>query len=58
VAVPVEEVSNDMLAFLVAATLRGTLDEWGGPDGPVVPLDRLLADRTRFLLRAAGLPAD
>jgi AcrR family transcriptional regulator len=58
VAVPVEEISNDALAFLVASSLRGTLDEWGRPDGPVEPLDGLLADRTRFLLRAAGLPAD
>ena len=58
VAVPVEEISNDALAFLLASSLRGTLDEWGRPAGPVEPLDGLLADRTRFLLRAAGLPAD
>lgn len=58
VAVPLEEVKSETLAFLLTATLRATLEEWGRPDGPVHPLEGVLADRALFLLRSAGLPAE
>jgi AcrR family transcriptional regulator len=58
IAVPLVEVDHEALAFLLTAALRGTLEEWGRPDGPTRPLEELLTERGLLLLRTAGLPAD
>lgn len=56
VSVPIRETDDETLAFLLEATLRTTLEDWGRGDGPTRPLPRLLRDRLGFLLGAAGLP--
>jgi len=58
VAVPLQEIPPETLAFLVAASIRGTLEEWSRPEGPARPLDDVLIERTVFLIRSAGLPAE
>jgi AcrR family transcriptional regulator len=58
IAVPLVEVDHESLAFLLTAAVRGTLEEWGRPDGPTRPLEELLTERGLLLLRTAGLPAE
>jgi AcrR family transcriptional regulator len=58
VAVPLVDIGHGDLAFLLTASFRGTLEEWGRPDGPTRPLEELLVERGLLLLRTAGLPAD
>lgn len=58
ITVPVQEASAETLSFLVGAAVRGTLEEWSLPEGPARPLQEVLVERTLFLLRSGGLPAD
>jgi AcrR family transcriptional regulator len=58
VAIPLVEMDHEDLAFLLTASFRGTLEEWGRPDGPAHPLEDLLVERGLLLLRTVGLPAE